>query len=208
MPYGLQLMLSCLPACLHNDDPIKILDLDSSFDTIKNNLKKEKYIEALIETKIINNPHRVNYCLAPDVEFNSKNEQKIKEKINKKSKKLSEKEKERIIELTKNLKLRQEKHDNPELLPKVTKADIPKTRSYSKSVSIDDKNYFYKVGTNGITYHSIILPCSPLTKDEFKIASLFTNTLTDVGIGKRSYIEVQKIQSAVCLLYTSPSPRD
>ena len=44
MPYGLQLMLSCLPACLHNDDPIKILDLDSSFDTIKNNLKKEKYI--------------------------------------------------------------------------------------------------------------------------------------------------------------------
>ena len=197
MPYGLQLMLSCLPACLHNDDPIKILDLDSSFDTIKNNLNKEKYIEALIETKIINNPHRVNYCLAPDVEFNSKNEQKIKEKINKKSKKLSEKEKERIIELTKNLKLRQEKHDNPELLPKVTKADIPKTRSYSKSVSIDDKNYFYKVGTNGITYHSIILPCSPLTKDEFKIASLFTNTLTDVGIGKKSYIEVQKIQSAV-----------
>ena len=197
MPYGLQLMLSCLPACLHNDNPIKILDLDSSFDIIKNNLKKKKYIEALIETKIINNPHRVNYCLAPDVEFNSKNEQKIKEKINEKSKKLSEKEKERIIELTKNLKLRQEKQDNPELLPKVTKADIPKTRSYSKSVSIDDKNYFYNVGTNGITYHSIILPCSPLTKDEFKIASLFTNTLTDVGIGKRSYEEVQKLQSAV-----------
>ena len=197
MPYGLQLMLSCLPACLHNDSPIKILDLDSSFDKIKNNLKKEKYIESLIETKIINNPHRVNYCLAPDVEFNSKNEQKIKEKINEKSKKLSEKEKERIIELTKNLKLRQEKQDNPELLPKVTKADIPKTRSYSKSLSTDDKNYFYKVGTNGITYHSIILPCSPLTKDEFKIASLFTNTLTDVGIGKRNYEEVQKIQSAV-----------
>ncbi len=197
MPYGLQLMLSCLPACLHNDNPIKILDLDSSFDIIKNNLKKEKYIESLIETKIINNPHRVNYCLAPDVEFNSKNEQKIKEKINEKSKKLSEKEKERIIDLTKNLKLRQEKQDNPELLPKVTKADIPKTRSYSQSVSIDDKNYFYNVGTNGITYHSIILPCSPLTEDEFKIASLFTNTLTDVGIGKRSYEEVQKIQSAV-----------
>ena len=197
MPYGLQLMLSCLPACLHNDNPIKILDLDSSFDIIKNNLKKEKYIESLIETKIINNPHRVNYCLAPDVEFNFKNEQKIKEKINEKSKKLSEKEKERIIDLTKNLKLRQEKQDNPELLPKVTKADIPKTRSYSQSVSIDDKNYFYNVGTNGITYHSIILPCSPLTKDEFKIASLFTNTLTDVGIGKRSYEEVQKIQSAV-----------
>ena len=190
-------MLSCLPACLHNDDPLKVLDLDSSFDVIKNNLKTKKYVEALIEEKIINNPHRVNYCLAPDIEFNSKNENKIKEKINERSKKLSKKDKERIIELTKNLKLRQEKHDNPELLPKVTKADIPKKRLYSKSISNDHKNYFYKVGTNGITYHSIILPCAPLTKDEFKIASLFTNTLTDVGIGERSYEEVQKIQSAV-----------
>ena len=199
MPYGLQIMLSCLPACLHNDDPLKVLDLDSSFDVIKDNLNKENYIEKLIEEKIINNPHRVNYCLAPDIEFNSKNEKIIKEKIDEKSKNLSFEDKERIIELTKDLKLRQEKSDNPEILPKVTKEDIPKIRNYAKSESFknDNKNFFYKVGTNGITYHSIILPCSPLTEDEFKVASLFANTLTDVGIGNKSYEEVQKIQSAV-----------
>ena len=199
MPYGLQIMLSCLPACLHNDDPLKVLDLDSSFDVIKDNLNKENYIEKLIEEKIINNSHRVNYCLAPDIEFNSKNEKIIKEKIDEKSKNLSFEDKERIIELTKDLKLRQEKSDNPEILPKVTKEDIPKIRNYAKSESFknDNKNFFYKVGTNGITYHSIILPCSPLTEDEFKVASLFANTLTDVGIGDKSYEEVQKIQSAV-----------
>ena len=199
MPYGLQIMLSCLPACLHNDDPLKVLDLDSSFDVIKDNLNKENYIEKLIKEKIINNPHRVNYCLAPDIEFNSKNEKIIKEKIDKKSKNLSFEDKERIIELTKDLKQRQEKSDNPEILPKVTKEDIPKIRTYPKSESYknDNKNFFYKVGTNGITYHSIILPCNPLTKDEFKVASLFTNTLTDVGIGNKSYEEVQKIQSAM-----------
>jgi Zn-dependent M16 (insulinase) family peptidase len=199
MPYGLQIMLSCLPACLHNDDPLKVLDLDSSFNLIKNNLKDKNYIEKLIEEKIINNPHRVNYCLAPDTEFNSKNEKKIKEKVDEKSKKLSSKDKERIIELTKDLKIRQEKSDNPEVLPKVTKSDIPKKRVYAKSESYknDSKNFFYKVGTNGITYHSIVLPCSPLTDKEFKVASLFTNTLTDIGIGNKSYEEVQKIQSAV-----------
>ncbi len=199
MPYGLQIMLSCLPACLHNDDPLKVLDLDSSFNLIKNNLKDKSYIEKLIEEKIINNPHRVNYCLAPDTEFNSKNEKKIKEKVDEKSKKLSSKDKQRIIELTKDLKIRQEKSDNPEVLPKVTKNDIPKKRVYAKSESYknDNKNFFYKVGTNGITYHSIVLPCSPLTDNEFKVASLFTNTLTDIGIGNKSYEEVQKIQSAV-----------
>ncbi len=199
MPYGLQIMLSCLPACLHNDDPLKVLDLDSSFNLIKNNLKDKNYIEKLIEEKIINNPHRVNYCLAPDTEFNSKNEKKIKEKVDEKSKKLSSKDKERIIKLTKDLKIRQEKSDNPEVLPKVTKSDIPKKRVYAKSESYknDSKNFFYKVGTNGITYHSIVLPCSPLTDNEFKVASLFTNTLTDIGIGNKSYEEIQKIQSAV-----------
>ena len=199
MPYGLQIMLSCLPACLHNDDPLKVLDLDSSFNLIKNNLKDKNYIEKLIEEKIINNPHRVNYCLAPDTEFNSKNEKKIKEKVDEKSKKLSSKDKQRIIELTKDLKIRQEKSDNPEVLPKVTKNDIPKKRVYAKSESYknDNNNFFYKVGTNGITYHSIVLPCSPLTDNEFKVASLFTNTLTDIGIGNKSYEEVQKIQSAV-----------
>ena len=199
MPYGLQIMLSCLPACLHNDDPLKVLDLDSSFDEIKNNLKKENYIEDLIEEKIINNQHRINYCLVPDVEFNAKNDIKIRKKIDKKSKKLSVQDKKRIIELTKDLKLRQEKSDNPEILPKVTKEDIPRVRTYPKSESYknDNKNFFYKVGTNGITYHSMILPCGPLTNDEFKVASLFANTLTDVGIDNKDYEEVQKIQSAI-----------
>jgi len=199
MPYGLQIMLSCLPACIHNDDPLKVLDLDSSFDVIKENLKEERYIEKLIEEKIINNQHRINYCLAPDINFNSKKEKKIQEKISEKSKNLSANDKKRIIELAKNLKARQEKSDNPEILPKVTKEDIPKSREYAKSQSFEDdnKNFYYKVGTNGITYHSIILPCDPLTQDEFKIASLFTNTLTDVGIGDKSYEDIQKIQSAV-----------
>ena len=123
---------------------------------------------------------------------------KYKKKIEEKSKKLTDEDKKRIIELTKNLKLRQEQSDNPEILPKVTKEDIPKVRCYAESESYknDNKNFFYRVGTNGITYHSIILPCSPLTNDEFKVASLFTNTLTDVGLGDKSYEDIQKIQSA------------
>ena len=58
-------------------------------------------------------------------------------------------------------------------------------------------NYFYNTGTNGITYHSEIYPCEDLTEEEFKVASLFANTLTDVGVGGKSFEEMQKIQSAV-----------
>ena len=33
MPFGLQIMLTCLPACIHNDDPLNILDLDNAFNS-------------------------------------------------------------------------------------------------------------------------------------------------------------------------------
>ncbi|MFL2719415.1 MAG: insulinase family protein, partial [Gammaproteobacteria bacterium] len=51
MPFGLQLMLSCLPACIHRDDPLQILDLDNSFNLLKKNLKTDRYIENLIQNR-------------------------------------------------------------------------------------------------------------------------------------------------------------
>ena len=200
MPFGLQIMLGCLPACIHNDDPLKVLDLDSSFSIIKEKLKSKNYIENLINEKIINNTHRVNFSLAPDPEFNIKKDQIIKEKIIEKSKKLSSKDKEKIIYLTSELKRRQESEDNPEILPKVTKQDIPLDRNYAVPQIVKNggvNNYFYKSGTNGITYHSMIFPCNNLSFDEFKISTLFANSITDVGLGDKDYEEIQKIQSAI-----------
>ena len=200
MPYGLQIMLSCLPACVHNDDPLRVLDLDSSFSVIKNNLKSNKYIENLIKKKIIENTHRVNYSLVPDPNFNNKNEEKIKNKVLQKSKNLSQEDKQQIIDLASNLKQRQEAVDNPEILPKVTKEDIPSSRTYPNPFIVKNKNinnYYYETGTNGITYHSMIFPCNNLSDEEFKVASLFGSTLTEIGIGKMNYEEVQKIQSAI-----------
>ena len=70
MPFGLQIMLTCLPACIHNDDPLNILDLDNAFNVIKERLNQKNYIESLIEKHLINNPHKLNYSLVPDTEFN------------------------------------------------------------------------------------------------------------------------------------------
>ncbi len=199
MPYGLQIMLSCLPACIHNDNPLKVLDLDSSFSIIKGKLEESGYIEKIIEDRIIKNNHRVNYALIPDPEFNNKNEERIKDKVAQRSKDLSDRDRQQIIDLALKLKKRQESIDDPEVLPKVTKEDIPSTRNYAESTITktgSTNNYFYKTGTNGITYHSMIYPCSMLSTEEFKIASLFANTLTNIGFSDMSYEEVQKLQSA------------
>ena len=108
MPFGLQLMLSCLPACIHRDDPLNILDLDSSFEKLKENLNKKGYIESFIQHKLLDNPHRLRFTLAPDTDFNKKNEEKIQKSLAEKVKNFSIKDKNKIIELSKKLKERQE----------------------------------------------------------------------------------------------------
>jgi len=105
-----------------------------------------------------------------------------------------------MIELAAALEARQEQDDDPEVLPKVTKDDIPKNRSYAHPLinnSNNHSNYFYKTGTNGIVYHSMLFPCNSLNIEELKIANLFTSTLTDIGLGSEDYELIQKQQSSV-----------
>ena len=200
MPFGLQIMLTCLPACIHNDNPLNVLDLDSAFNTIKNNLKTENYIENLIDRSLIKNNHRLTYSLIPDTELNKKNEEKIQNKVFEITKNFSSDDKEKLIKLANDLEKRQNSIDDPEVLPKVTKEDIPTTRNYASPIAFtknESTNYFYKSGTNGIVYHSMIFPCDALDENELKIASLFSNTLTDIGLGKDGYEDIQKYQSSI-----------
>mgnify|MGYP000486122533 FL=1 len=200
MPFGLQIMLTCLPACIHNDDPLNILDLDNAFNVIKERLNRDNYIEGLIEKHLINNPHKLNYSLVPDTEFNRRNEEAIVKKVHQKTESLTVDDKNKIVALAEALEERQEKIDDPEILPKVTKEDIPLSRNYPNpniSVVNNIENYFYKSGTNGLVYHSMLFPCEALTIDELKIASLFTSSLTDIGLGSDSYEDVQKYQSSI-----------
>jgi Zn-dependent M16 (insulinase) family peptidase len=200
MPFGLQIMLTCLPACIHNDNPLNVLDLDSAFNTIKNNLKTGNYIENLIDKNLIKNSHRLTYSLIPDTELNKKNEEKIQNKVLEITKNFSTDDKEKLIKLANDLEKRQNSIDDPEVLPKVTKEDIPKTRNYASPLTFaknESTNYFYKSGTNGIVYHSMIFPCEALDKNELEVASLFSNTLTDIGLGKDGYEDIQKYQSSI-----------
>ena len=200
MPFGLQIMLTCLPACIHNDNPLNVLDLDNAFNIIKNNLKTDNYIENLIDKSLIKNNHRLTYSLIPDTELNKKNEEKIQNKVLEITKNFSLDDKKNLIKLANDLENRQNSIDDPEVLPKVTKEDIPEKRNYASPIAFaenESNNYFYKSGTNGIVYHSMIFPCEALDENELKIASLFSNTLTDIGLGKDGYENIQKYQSSI-----------
>ena len=201
MPYGLELMLGCLPACIHRDDPLEILDLDKSFTQLKENLKTNNYLEKLIEKHLINNLHRVNYELKPEPGLNEKKEKEIKSYLEEKAKNLSQNEKDELNALAKGLKDRQESKDDPDVLPQVTVADIPLIRKFPSVIrnysTEKNEDFYYKTGTNGLVYHSLIYPCQNLTLEELSASRNYAELLTDLGHRNKSFEEIQKRQASI-----------
>tara|TARA_B100000287_G_C20672612_1_gene793945 strand:- start:2320 stop:5160 length:2841 start_codon:yes stop_codon:yes gene_type:complete len=197
MPYGLQLMLGCMNACIHHDNPISMLDLDSNFTKLKALISKKGYIEELISTNLLHNQHRLNYELKPDTKFNEKLENFFSSTLRTKEASLTDREKDEINNLAKALKARQEAVDDVEILPKVTIQDIPLKREYIHESFIKNNRAVYEVGTNGLVYSEFLFPCKNLTSQELLFSSLYTFILTEVGVQESSYEEIQALQSSI-----------
>ncbi|EKO36290.1 peptidase M16C associated [SAR86 cluster bacterium SAR86E] len=195
MPYGLQLMLGCMNACIHYDDPISMLDLDSNFSKLKELIEEDGYLENLISTNLLSNPHRLNYELKPDKKFNENLESFFSSTLKDKEQSLTNRDKEDINDLAKALKIRQEKEDDVEILPKVTIADIPLKREYPQESYSRGCRSVYEAGTNGLVYSDFLFPCQNLTSKELQFSSLYTFILTEIGLGDSSYDEIQALQS-------------
>jgi len=197
MPYGLQLMLGCMNACIHYDNPISMLDLDENFTKLKEKISKEGYIESLIESALLSNSHRLTYELKPDSSFNDNLEEYFSSKLKEKEDTLSDLDKNKIIKLADDLKIRQEAEDDASLLPKVTIEDIPLQREYSESNAEVGNRSIYEVGTNGLVYSDFLFPCSNLNNEELLFSSLYTFIITEVGIQDKSYEKIQAHQSKI-----------
>ena len=197
MPYGLQLMLGCMNACIHHDDPISMLDLDANFTKLKTLISQKGYLEELISTRLIKNQHRLNYELKPDPKFNENLENFFASTLKSKEEVLTDRDIGEINDLAEALKARQEAVDDVEILPKVTIQDIPLKREYASASFLKNNRSVYEVGTNGLMYSDFLFPCKNLSSQELLYSSLYTFILTEVGLRKSSYEEVQALQSSI-----------
>ena len=197
MPYGLQLMLGCMNACIHHDDPISMLDLDANFTKLKTLISQKGYLEELISTRLIKNQHRLNYELKPDPKFNENLENFFASTLKSKEEVLTDRDIGEINDLAEALKARQEAVDDVEILPKVTIQDIPLKREYASASFLKNNRSVYEVGTNGLMYSDFLFPCKNLSSQELLFSSLYTFILTEVGLCESSYEEVQALQSSI-----------
>lgn len=199
-PYGLQLIVHSLSGALHEGDPIALLDTDQALKVLESEVKDPQFIPGLVKSLLLDNPHRVRLAMQPDTELSTKRDQAEKAKLAAIQAKLTDAEKQAIIDQAVALEKRQTEIDDFDILPEVTKDDIPETiKTYKSEHSMVGAVPVtrYECGSNGLTYEQVIIDLPTLTDAEKALMPLFNNCFTEVGSGGRDYLETQSYHAAI-----------
>ena len=198
-PYGLSLMLGSMAAPLHGGDIVSILDIDPALEKLREKLKDRNYLTGWIKRWLVDNPHKVRLVMEPDPDQRAREEAAEKAELEALKNRLTAEEKDTIIAQADALKLRQAQQDDPDILPKVTKEDIP----HEVKVIKGSKENFgglplahYVRGTNGLVYESLIVDLPAFTHEQQSLLPIFNGVLTEVGAAKRDYLQNQAVQAA------------
>ncbi|MDM1021472.1 insulinase family protein [Acinetobacter sp. VNK23] len=202
-PYGLSLILNGLGSAIHHNDPIHVWDVDSAIEQVKEELKDPMWLSKLIQTHLLDNPHRVQMTLVPDATKSVKEQQAEQARLAEITANLTEAQKIEIQEKTEALKKRQDTPDDLELLPKVGLEDVPADLQIVQGQlreiicnGLDTPLNLYHAGTNGIYYQQVLIqiPDEIVQSPYFNLLSIL---MGEVGAGEYDYLELQQLQTAV-----------
>lgn len=200
-PYGLQLILSALSSATHRGDPIDLLDIDPVLDQLKEAIKDRAYIPNLIRECLLDNPHRLTLSVHPDNTLSAASAAQEKQKLAGIKRELSAAQKQELVRQAQALQERQNSTPDVSVLPKVELSDVPADIKWPEARRIQGREQlpvaFYAQGTNGISYQQILVSLPHLTVEESALLSHYTTCLPEVGIGTRSYLDIQALQAAV-----------
>ena len=194
-PYGLTLGLRTLLLKQHNVDPTLGLKVHSLFGQLRSELKENpQFLSDLIEKYILKNRSKVfleAHLIDGVLEKEKMDEKKRLEKI---KSEMNEDQKNKIVEQSKTLKAFQyeQEHQDLEVLPKVTLADVPKKIIEYPLLheNIDHFNLYSHLNfTNEILYVDLVFDLPFIEEEDLPYLQLFSSLATQVGNTKRTYLE-------------------
>ncbi len=199
-PFGLQLILGGLSTAMHRGDVMATLNLDAVLEQLREEASKPDFIQNMVQKNLLDNPHRIRLVLQPDVKLAEQKEEKEKARLAAMKAAMNDAEKQQVIDLAAQLEKRQLEVDDAEILPKVTKDDVPVdihvASSTQDKIGEADLTCFAQ-GTNGLVYQKMVADIPELDDDSLAIMPQYLRCLTELGVGEKSYMETQGWQDAV-----------
>ena len=199
-PYGLQVILDCLPSAIHRGDPFSILDIDAALEKLRNEAKDPQFIKDLVKSYLLDNSHCVRLTMIPDSEYNQRQEAAEKATLANIKLHLSEENKQSIVDQSQSLAERQMQKDDEEILPKVGIEDVPETMHIAEMKNVNKGTFptsYFDTATNGLIYQQLVVDMPDLDDKLLAVLPYYTTCITELGCGEKDYLQMQALQSSV-----------
>lgn len=198
-PYGLNMMLAALTPALYDAAIAPVLDIDPILCRLRERIQDPEFIKGLVR-QLVDNPHRVCLVMEPDATLAEREQAAEKAKLASIKAGLNDTEIAHIIAQAQTLKARQESQDDPDILPQVTRADIPTEFDLtvpSSSTIASMSAASAACATNGLVYAELIVDLPELNDEQQAMLPLFSQVIDELGSGGRDYLTTQALQASV-----------
>ncbi len=199
-PYGLHLLLHALTPALHDAPIVPMLDIDPVLQRLRKKIRDPEFIKREVR-KLLQNPHRVTLTMEPDPQMGAKEQAEERQRLDAIRANMDEKQVAHVIEQARALKARQEQADDPELLPKLEREDIPRDFELPQVAARNEVAGIpfthYACATNGLCYAEWIVNIPEMTLEEQQALPFFASMADELGSAGRDYRQTQALQAAV-----------
>jgi len=193
-PRGLAVLFSSMSHWLYDADPIAPLKFEEPLAAVKAGIAKGRYFEKIIQTALLDNPHRVTISFVPDPMLAQKEADAELERLKTFQASLGEPELEAIVEDTKRLQESQSTPDSEEALatlPRLKLSDLDPNAKRTPNIAsglIGCPTYYHDLFTNGIVYADIGFDLRGVSQELLPYLSLFSRSLLQLGTETEDFV--------------------
>lgn len=198
-PRGLGLLFQALTAWLYDQNPLSALGFAAPLTAVKSHLSTDPtYLQTLIRTTLLDNPHRVTIHLQPDPDLQAQQEQAEADKLAQIRATMSQAELETAVAYTHARRRRQETPDDPANLakiPRLTLADLDKeTKPIPLTVTPfpGGELLYHDLFTNGIVYLDLGFNLRHLPQELLPYVGLFGRSLLEIGTEAEDFVKLSQ----------------
>ncbi|RJP55620.1 MAG: peptidase M16 [Anaerolineaceae bacterium] len=198
-PRGIALMLRALTTWLHDDDAFKLLAFEAPLQEVKDRLTSDpRYFERMIQTHLIENPHRTTLRFKPDPELGRRFEEQEQTRLKSAREAMSEDDIRRHVENTRKLKQLQETPDSPEALASIPTLDLQDLDKRVKTIPIEEiqvqdaKVLYHDIFTNGILYLDLAFDLRAMPQDLLPLTDIFARALFEMGTETEDFVKLSQ----------------
>ncbi|HZW13769.1 MAG TPA: insulinase family protein [Noviherbaspirillum sp.] len=187
VPYGLNLLLSALPAAMLGGDVVAAFDVEPFLRQLDAQIQDPQFFKDMVKA-LIESPARLESTVYADAGFAAQRAMREEHRLAELAVSLTAAERARIMQESADLLAQQRKSVDKDVLPRILPSAVAPLAKPDFPVPPENEHVVVlEVATNGISYASILYDISDFSEQEWPWLSLYAGLLPQLGVAEMGY---------------------